>query len=71
MGWRTKMPQRRLNEQTACDIEYALFLAEIRGIKEATTFSESCGVARTTLVRVLDQPALRRTKERRAQQRHD
>jgi hypothetical protein len=65
------MPERRLNEQTACDVEYALFLAEIRGIKEAMTFSESCGVARTTLVRVVDEPALRRTKERRRQQRED
>jgi hypothetical protein len=65
------MPQRRLNEQTACDIEYALFLAETRGAREALTFSDSRGVKRTTLDRVLDQPALRRTKERRAQQRRD
>jgi hypothetical protein len=64
------MPQRRVDEQTGMTVEYALFLAETRGLKFALGYLESCEVAPEILLRTVGHPEARRHHERRQQSRN-
>jgi hypothetical protein len=59
------MNQRRVDEQTGMTVEYALFLAETRGLKFALGYLESCEVAPDILLRTVGHPEARRHHERR------
>ena len=65
------MMQRRTDEQAALATEYALFLAETRGVSAGLVYLESCNVAREILLRAMRDPATRRVRERRQRQRND
>jgi len=64
------MPQRRVDEQTGMTVEYALFLAETRGLKFALGYLESCDVPTDILIRTFEHPEARRHHERRRQTRN-
>lgn len=59
------MSQRRQDEDTGMTIEYAWFLADTRGLGFALQYLDSRSVPRTPLMRAVDHPELRRTRERR------
>jgi len=59
------MNQRRVDEQTGMTVEYALFLAETRGLKFALGYLESCEVAPSILLRTVGHPEAQRHHERR------
>jgi len=63
------MVQRRVDEQTGMTVEYALFLAETRGLKFALGYLESCEVPADILMRTVGHPEARRHHERRQQPR--
>jgi hypothetical protein len=63
------MSQRRVDEQTGMTVEYALFLAETRGLKFALGYLESCDVPADILMRTVRHPEARRHHERRRQPR--
>jgi hypothetical protein len=65
------MIQRRTDEQAALATEYALFLAETRGVTAGLVYLESCNVSREILLRAMQDPATRRSRERRQRQRND
>lgn len=65
------MTQRRRNERAALATEYALFLAETRGMKAGLMYLESCNVSREVLLRAMQGPENRRIRERRQRQRND
>jgi len=65
------MIQRRTDEQAALATEYALFLAETRGVSAGLVYLESCNVSREILLRVMQDPTGRRIRERRLRQRND
>lgn len=65
------MTQRRTDERTALATEYALFLAETRGVNAGMVYLESCNVSREILLRAMQGPGSRRGRERRQQQRSD
>lgn len=65
------MIQRRTDEQSALATEYALFLAETRGVSAGLVYLESCNVSREILLRAVENPAARRKSERRQRQRND
>ena len=65
------MIQRRTDEQAALATEYALFLAETRGVTAGLVYLESCNVSREILLRLMQDPAVRRSRERRLRQRND
>ncbi|WP_306393159.1 hypothetical protein [Telluria beijingensis] len=65
------MIQRRIDERTALATEYALFLAETRGVSAGLVYLESCNVSRGILLRAIQDPAARRRGERRQRQRND
>ena len=65
------MTQRRTDERSALATEYALFLAETRGLSAGMLYLESCNVSGEILLRVLQDPGARRSKERRQQRRND
>jgi hypothetical protein len=65
------MIQRRTDERTALATEYALFLAETRGVNAGLVYLESCNVSREILLRAMQDPAARRVRERRQRQRND
>ena len=65
------MMRRRTDEQAALATEYALFLAETRGVSAGLVYLESCNVAREILLRAMQDPATRRVRERRQRQRND
>jgi hypothetical protein len=65
------MIQRRTDEQTALATEYALFLAETRGVTAGLVYLESCNVSQDILLRAMQDPAARRVRERRQRQRND
>jgi len=65
------MIQRRTDEQSALATEYALFLAETRGVSAGLVYLESCHVSQAILLRAMQDPAARRTSERRKWQRND
>lgn len=65
------MTQRRTDERSALATEYALFLAETRGMKAGLMYLESCNVSRDILLRAMRGPGNRRTGERRQRQRND
>jgi len=64
------MPQRRVDEETGMTVEYALFLAETRGLKFALGYLESCDVPSDILLRTVANPQARRHHERRRQPRN-
>lgn len=64
------MVQRRVDEQTGMTVEYALFLAETRGLKFALGYLESCHVPADILIRTFEHPETRRHHERRRQTRN-
>ncbi|WP_185748429.1 hypothetical protein [Herbaspirillum sp. SJZ107] len=51
-------------------VEYALFLAETRGLKFALGYLESCHVPTEILLRTVANPQARRHHERRRQPRN-
>jgi len=57
--------QRRTDEQTGMTVEYALFLAETRGLKFALGYLESCKVPAEILMRTVQYPEAKRRQERR------
>jgi hypothetical protein len=63
--------QRRTDEQTALTAEYALYLADIRGVAFALDYLDTCNVPRTILTRALASPEARRHHERRERLRND
>ena len=63
------MPQRRVDEETGMNVEYALFLAETRGLKFALGYLESCHVPPDILIRNVHCPEARRQRDRRQQPR--
>ena len=63
------MPQRRVDEETGMNVEYALFLAETRGLKFALGYLESCRVPTEILMRTVTCPEARRQRDRRQQPR--
>lgn len=63
--------QRRNDEQTALTAEYALYLADIRGVEFAFEYLDTCNVPRTILARALQSPMHRRHHERRKKMRTD
>jgi len=63
------MVQRRVDEQTGMTVEYALFLAETRGLKFALGYLESCDVPPDILLRTVRCPDARRQRDRRQQPR--
>jgi len=63
------MPQRRVDEETGMNVEYALFLAETRGLKFALGYLESCRVPAEILIRNVRCPEARRQRDRRQQTR--
>ncbi len=65
------MIQRRIDERSALATEYALFLAETRGVTAGLMYLESCNVSRGVLLRAMQDPAARRSGERRQRQRND
>lgn len=65
------MIQRRTDERTALATEYALFLAETRGINAGMLYLKDCNVAREFFLRAIQHPETRRSRERRKQQRND
>lgn len=65
------MIQRRTDEQAALATEYALFLAETRGISAGLVYLEGCNVSREILLRAMQDPAFRRSRERRQRLRND
>jgi len=65
------MIQRRTDEHTALATEYALFLAETRGVTAGLVYLESCNVSQEILLRAMQDPAARRIQERRQRQRND
>jgi len=65
------MIQRRIDERSALATEYALFLAEPRGVSAGLVYLESCDVSREILLRPMQDPAARRSRERRQRQRND
>jgi len=65
------MIQRRTDEQAALATEYALFLAETRGVSAGLVYLESCNVSREILLRAMQDPAGRRSRERRQRLRND
>lgn len=65
------MTQRRKDEQGALVTEYALFLAETRGMNAGMLYLESCNLSREILLRALRGPGTRRQRERRQQQRNE
>ena len=65
------MIQRRTDEHTALATEYALFLAETRGVTAGLVYLDSCNVSQEILLRARQDPAARRTRERRQRQRND
>jgi len=64
------MAQRRVDEQTGMTVEYALFLAETRGLKFALGYLETCDVPPDILLRTVEHPEARRHRERRQQPRN-
>lgn len=64
------MSQRRVDEETGMTVEYALFLAETRGLQFALGYLESCHVPTDILLRTVHDPQARRHHERRQQPRH-
>jgi hypothetical protein len=64
------MSQRRVDEETGMTVEYALFLAETRGLKFALGYLESCHVPTDVLLRTVANPQTRRHHERRQQPRN-
>ena len=65
------MIQRRMDERSALATEYALFLAETRGVSAGLVYLESCNVSQEILLRAMQGPADRRNRERRQRQRND
>lgn len=63
------MPDRRSNQEGEVKVEYAVFIAEIRGLRASVLYLDSAGVAREVLHRILRFPEQRRTRERRTQPR--
>jgi hypothetical protein len=59
------MSQRRIDEHTGMTVEYALFLAETRGLKFALNYLESCNVPAEILLRTVQYPESKRRQERR------
>jgi hypothetical protein len=68
-GLQMTMPQRRTDEHTGMAVEYALFLAETRGLKFALGYLESCDVKPEILLRTVRCPEMRRRHDRRQQPR--
>lgn len=64
------MAQRRIDEETGMTVEYALFLAETRGLKFALGYLASCDVSPDILMRTVGHPEARRQRERRQQSRN-
>ena len=64
------MPDRRQNPEVEVTIEYALFMAEIRGPKASVHFLDSCATLHAVVQRILRYPEQRRTRERRVCPRH-
>ena len=64
------MIQRRIDEQSALATEYALFLAETRGVTAGLLYLDSCKVSQAILLRAMQDPAARRSRERRQRQRN-
>ncbi len=64
------MIQRRIDERSALATEYALFLAETRGVSAGLVYLESCNVSQEILLRAMQDPAARRSRERRQRQRN-
>lgn len=65
------MIQRRTDEHSALATEYALFLAETRGVSAGLVYLESCNISQEILLRAMQGPATRRNRERRQRQRND
>jgi hypothetical protein len=65
------MTQRRTDERSALATEYALFLAETRGVKAGLLYLECCNVCRDVLLRAVQDPGSRRRRERREWHRND
>jgi hypothetical protein len=63
------MPQRRVDEETGMTVEYALFLAETRGLNFALGYLKNCGVPTEILMRTVGHPEATRRHERRQQPR--
>jgi len=64
------MPDRRKNEDTTIAVEYALFLAETRGLKPGLTHLAQLGVKEEILQRALQVASARRRYDRRCEQRN-
>jgi hypothetical protein len=64
------MPDRRTNEDTTIAVEYALFLAETRGLKPGLTHLAQFGVKEEILVRAFQVASARRRYDRRRVQRN-
>lgn len=59
------MSQRRIDEETGMTVEYALFLAETRGLNFAVGYLESCAVSPAILMRAMSRPDATRHQDRR------
>ena len=64
------MSQRRIDDETGMTVEYALFLAETRGLKFALGYLASCDVPPDILMRSVKHPEAKRQRERRQQPRN-
>ena len=65
------MVERRTDELTAVNIEYAIFLAETRGLVAGLKFSQSMKLPSAVLDRILASREVRKDGERRRKQRPD
>lgn len=63
------MQDRRTNQEGELSVEYAVFIAEIRGIRASVVYLDNSGVPREVLHRILRFPDQRRVRERRARPR--
>jgi len=64
------MPDRRTNQDTTIAVEYALFLAETRGLKPGLTHLAQSGVKEDVLLRALQVASARRSDDRRREPRN-
>ena len=59
------MPDRRTNEDTTIAVEYALFLADTRGLKPGLAHLAESGMKEEILLRALQVASARRQSDRR------
>jgi hypothetical protein len=63
------MSERRIDEETSLAIEYALFLAETRGLNSGLAHLAQSGVKEDVLLRAVEVADARRKHNRRSERR--